>query len=142
MQSAPEEILSEVEDLSPRLVSDFDAAWNARDAEALAVLFQEDADFEFYNGLMLRGRRLIHRVYSRSIFPSLPSGLRHKTEVRRIRLLSETVALGDAKVALLDVNEDDEQKRVQRMISATIVLTKGDGRWAISAVRLMVPAEL
>jgi uncharacterized protein (TIGR02246 family) len=57
-----EEILSEVERLSPRLVSDLDAAWNARDADALASLFHEDADFQFYSGLMLRGRRLIQRV--------------------------------------------------------------------------------
>jgi uncharacterized protein (TIGR02246 family) len=142
MQMAPENILSEVEKISPQLISDFDAAWNARDAEALASLFHEDADFQFYNGLMLRGRRLIQRVYASSIFPSLPEGLRHKTEPERIRLLSETVALGDARVAILDANEDDAQKRVQRVISATIVLTKGDECWAISAVRLMVPAEL
>jgi uncharacterized protein (TIGR02246 family) len=137
-----EEILTELDEVSSRLTSDFDAAWNARDAEALASLFHEHADFQFYNGLVLRGRRLIQRVYASSIFPSLPEGLRHKTEPERIRLLSETVALGDAKVAIFDASEDDEQKRVQRMISATIVMTKGGGRWAISAVRLMVPAEV
>jgi uncharacterized protein (TIGR02246 family) len=142
MQAAQEEVLGEVEELSPQLISAFDAAWNARDAEALASLFHEDADFQFYNGLMLRGRRLIHRVYARSIFPSLPEGLRHRSEPARIRLVSETVALGDAKVELLDVNEEDEQKRVQLRIAATIVLAKDGGRWAISAVRLMVPSEL
>jgi hypothetical protein len=52
------------------------------------------------------------------------------------------VALGDGQVAIFDATEDDEDKRVQRTISATIVLTKEDGRWAISAVRLMVPVDL
>lgn len=136
-----ERILSELEELSPRLVSDFDAAWNARDADMLASLFHPDADFQFYNGLMLRGRRLIQRVYARSIFPSLDEGLRHETEPQHIRLLSDTVALADAKVVIVDTSEDDARMRVQLTISATIVLANEDGRWAISAVRLMVPVE-
>jgi hypothetical protein len=52
------------------------------------------------------------------------------------------VALGDNEVWLIDVSEGDEQKRVHLRISATIVLAKEEERWAISAVRLMVPAEL
>lgn len=146
MPTTRRDILREVERLAPQLVSAFDAAWNARDAKALASLSHADADFQFYNGLMLRGRRLIQRVYARSIFPSLDEGLKHETETEHLRLLSETVALGDASVALVEVprdgaSENGGQRRLQRQISATIVLTKAEGRWAISAARLMVPVD-
>ena len=139
---AQEAILSEVEALSSQLVSEFDGAWNARDAAALASLFHNHGDFHFYNGLELRGRRLIQRIYGRSVFPNLPEGLMHRTQSMRVRLLSDTVALGDGKVDLLDTTQADESKQVQLTISATIILTYEDSRWAISAVRLMIPAEL
>jgi uncharacterized protein (TIGR02246 family) len=138
---AQEGIVSEVEALSSQLVSAFDGAWNARDAEALASLFHEDGDFHFYNGLELRGRRLIQRIYGRSVFPSLPEGLVHKTRSMSVRLLSDAVALGDGKVDLLDTTKSDEEKQVQLTISATIILTHDDGCWGISAVRLMVPVD-
>ncbi|MGD2143061.1 MAG: hypothetical protein PVF54_01140 [Anaerolineae bacterium] len=121
---AEEEIPSELEGISPRVSSEFDAAWNARDAEALASLFHEVTDFQFCNALMLRGRRLIQGVYASSIFPTLPQRLRHKTRAERLGQLSGTVALGDGKLAIVDATQDDEQERVHRMISATIVLTK------------------
>ena len=69
----------EVKDFSKGLILDFDSAWNNRDAEALALLFHKEADFRFYNGLTLRGQRLIKRFYSRNVFPNLPDGLRHRT---------------------------------------------------------------
>jgi len=138
---ARESIASEMEALSSELVSAFDGAWNRRDAEALASLFHEDGDFCFYNGLKLRGRRLIQRVYGRSVFPNLPGGLTHRTRSMRVRMLSDRVALGDGKVELLDTTKADEENQVQLTISATIILTNDDGRWGISAVRLMVPVD-
>ena len=131
----------EVEDLSIQLASKFDTAWNNRDADSLASLFHIDADFQFYNGLLLRGQKLIKRFYSRSIFPSLPEGLRHLTRSARIRLLTETVAIGDAKVDLVDESEDDEEKRVQLRLLSTTVLIKEEEKWLVSAVRLMVPTK-
>ena len=141
IDTAQEATLSEVESLSSRLVSEFDEAWNGRDAEALASLFHEDGDFHFYNGLELRGRRLIQRIYGRSVFPNLRTGLIHRTRSMRVRMLSDSVALGDGKVDLVDTIEADEEKQVQLTISATIILANRNGRWGISAVRLMVPVD-
>ena len=59
----------------------------------------------------------------------------------RVRMLSDRVALGDGKVELLDTTKADEENQVQLTISATIILTNDDGRWGISAVRLMVPVD-
>lgn len=136
-----EALYQEVKDLSIQLAAKIDTAWNNRDADSLASLFHTDADFQFYNGLMLRGQKLIRRFYSRSIFPSLPEGLRHLTKSTRIRLLTESVAIGDTKVDLIDEAEDDEEQRVQRRLMATTVLIKEKERWWISAVRLMVPTK-
>lgn len=141
MGMAKERGVSEMEVLSSELVSAFDGAWNRRDAEALASLFHEDGDFHFYNGLELRGRRLIQRIYGRSVFPNLPEGLIHRTRSVRVRVLSDKVALGDGKVDLLDTTKADEENQVQLTVSATIILTNDDGRWGISAVRLMVPVD-
>jgi uncharacterized protein (TIGR02246 family) len=131
----------EVYDLSVQLASKLDTAWNNRDVETFTSLFQSDADLQFYNGLMVRGKKLIKRFYSKSVFPNLHEGLRHLTKSIRIRLLTDTVAIVDAKVDLVDEAEDDDKKRVQRKLLTTTVIIKEDERWWISAVRIMTPTK-
>jgi uncharacterized protein (TIGR02246 family) len=131
----------ELKTLSAQLVSSFDTAWNTRNPEALADLFQEGADFQFYYGLMLRGRKRIKKFYTEKVFPNLPEGWRHITRSFKARFLTDSVAIGDGKVDLVDENEADENKRLQRRIKVTSVVVKEGGRWLFAAVRLMVPTE-
>ena len=138
---ALEAVQTELENHSAPLTDAFDTAWNNRDADKLASLFCEDADFQFYNGLFLRNKAQIRKGYSRYIFPTLPVGMRHKTDLREIRALSENLAIGNARIYLTDGLENPEESQSRSDIFATIVVKKTDNQWLISAVRLMVPNE-
>jgi uncharacterized protein (TIGR02246 family) len=131
----------ELKELSFKLADRFDTAWNSRDPEALGKLFQKEADFQFYNGLILRGRKRILKYYREKVFPDLPEGWRHVTKSIKSRYLTDTVAIGDGKVVLVDENESDEDIRIKRRIKVTSVAVKEDGDWRFTAVRLMIPVE-
>lgn len=124
-----------------KLVADFDRAWNERDADALAELFTEGADFLFYNGLMLRGRDRIWKYYKEEVFQRLPEGWIHTTRSFKIRPLSETVILGDGEANLVDENEQGPDKRIKRTITVTTIAVKEGEDWRFTAVRLMMPEE-
>jgi uncharacterized protein (TIGR02246 family) len=51
-------------DLARAMSLAMDQAWNARDAPAMAALFEPDGDFTFHNGLHIRGRDRIERFWS------------------------------------------------------------------------------
>ena len=70
---------TEINRMAEALVGAFDNAWNNRDHEALEAFFTEDADFQFYHGLLVRGRERIKKYYRDKVFPYLPKGLRHVT---------------------------------------------------------------
>ena len=125
-----------------KLVEDFDRAWNERDAESLAELFSEDADFQFHNGLLVRSRKRIKRFYTEKVFPTLPEGMKHISHSARVRFVTDGVLIGDGRVELVDESESDPDKRVQQRLKVTTVLVKKGDRWRFTAVRVMVPAEV
>ena len=123
------------------LVRRFDAAWNGRDPDTLASLLTEDADFQFYYGHLVRGRDRIQRYYREKVFPYLPEGLKHVTRSYKVRQLTDGVVIADGRVDLVDENEKDPEKRVQRRLKVTtVVVTEGES-WLFSAVRIMVPVK-
>jgi uncharacterized protein (TIGR02246 family) len=124
-----------------KLVDDFDQAWNRRDPEALAVLFDEEADFQFYYGLMARGREKIKRYYQEKVFPYLPEGLEHVTRSFKIRQITDTVLIGDGRVDLVDSQEKDPEKSLHQRLKVTTINVKGDDGWKFSAVRVMKPVK-
>ena len=126
---------------SIQLIEDFDRAWNERDAEALAELFTEEADFQFYYGLMVRGREKIQKYYRDKVFPYLPEGQKHVTKSPRVRRISDGVLIGDGRVDLMDIDEKDPVKAVQKRLKVTSVVVKVDGEWKYSAVRVMRPVK-
>ncbi len=137
-----ETLYQEVEDLADHIALEGDTAWKNRDADSLAALFHSEADLQFYNGLILKGRKRIRKYYAKKVFPFLPEGLRHVTKSRNVRLLTETVAIGDSDVDLVDENEEQEEKRVQRRLKVTTVVIKENGTWQIAAVRMMIPTKV
>ena len=126
---------------SLQLIEDFDRAWNERDAEALAELFTEEADFQFYYGLMVRGREKIQKYYRDKVFPYLPEGLKHVTKSPRVRRISDGVLIGDGRVDLVDIDEKDPEKAVQQRLKVTTVVVKNEYGWKFSAVRVMKPVK-
>jgi uncharacterized protein (TIGR02246 family) len=127
---------------SQKMVEDFDRAWNERDPRALAELFVEDADFQFHNGLLVRGRKRIQRYYAEKVFPSLPVGMKHITRSARVRVITDGVIIGDGKVDLVDENETGPEKRVQRRLKVTTIAVKKAESWRFTAVRVMAPGEI
>jgi uncharacterized protein (TIGR02246 family) len=132
---------SELHKTCQKLVEDFDRAWNERDPEALASLFNEDADFQFHNGLLVRSRNRIRRFYFEKVFPTLPEGMKHISHSVRVRFVTEGVLIGDGKVDLVDESKSDPDKKVQQRLKVTTVLVKKEDMWRFSAVRVMVPAK-
>jgi uncharacterized protein (TIGR02246 family) len=128
-------------DESQYLVKELDRAWNERDPEGLAALFHEGADFQFYYGLMVRGRARIERFYREKVFPYLAEGMRHVTRSFKLRQIAEGVVIGDGRVDLVDIQEPDPALAVQRRVKVTAVVVKGEGGWRFSAVRIMVPVK-
>lgn len=122
-----------------QLVLNIDSTWNRRDAKGFGELFLEDAEFRFYTGQMLRGRKEIEQYFAAS-FAEMPADLRHETRVEHYRYLTPDVTIGDGVVFIYPEGATEEQAH-SRPIFSTGVAVKKDGRWRFAAVRLMVPPE-
>lgn len=55
---------------------------------------------------------------------------------KRVRFVTDNVAIGDGTLRLVDLMEG--QERVHLETEGTVVAVRKDGRWYISAVRLTV----
>jgi uncharacterized protein (TIGR02246 family) len=122
-----------------QLVADLDDAWNNRDARAFAALFEEDADFQFHTGLCVPGRAAIEGFWAEEVFAFLSEPMRHVTTPRRIRFVTDDVAIGDGQLTIAHVAEEQEQQHVHLQTEGTMLAVRRDDGWRISAIRLMVP---
>ena len=112
-----------------------DKNWNQRDAQAFADLFEEDADFRFFSEAWLKGKDEIQAFWSGEVFPGLPETMRHVIQIERVRFVAENIAIGDGTLRFVNVIEGQEQVHAERQ--GTLIAVKKDGRWCISAVRLV-----
>ena len=117
-----------------QLATELDRRWNERDPRAFADLFEIDGDFRFHTGTWIKGRGSIEDFWRGQVFPGLPEGIRHVVTTKRVRFVTDNVAIGDGTLRLVDFMEG--QERVHLETEGTIVAIKKDGRWYISAVRL------
>lgn len=115
---------------------DIDSTWNCRDAKCFSDLFLEEADFRFYTGQMMRGRKEIEQFFA-TIFTELPADLHHETKGEHHRYLTHDVIISDGVVFVYPESATEEQVQF-RPILLTSVAQKKDGRWRLAAVRLMV----
>ena len=76
------------------LAAAWDAAWNAGDADALAALFVEDAEFVNGRGQVVTGRAGIRNAHA-FLFAGPFRGSRTESSIRRITFLSGTAAVLD-----------------------------------------------
>jgi len=121
-----------------QLGQDFDAAWNTRDAEALANLFTEDGDFQFWTGQCIEGRDQIEKYYATQVFPPMPEDFRHSAVIERHRYIKPEVVIGDGYADIVGTMGTQPFKR---HLLFTSVSVKQDGQWKLSAIRLMIPQE-
>jgi uncharacterized protein (TIGR02246 family) len=125
-----------------------DQAWNARDASAMAALFEPDGDFTFHNGLHIRGRNRIERFWSERVFPMTPDSLRHLGTINGARFLTEDVAVGTVDFKIYDASLVDGAIETVRDIpeDAVHLHTRGvgiavrhDEVWRYAVIQLWVP---
>jgi len=117
-----------------QLATELDRRWNERDARAFADLFEIDGDFRFHTGAWIKGRDSIEAFWRGEVFPRLPEGMRHMVITKRVRFITDNIAIGDGTLRLVDVG--DGQERVHLETEGTLIAAKKNARWYISAVRL------
>lgn len=107
------------------------AAWNARDAQAFAALFAEDADFVNVVGLWWRNRADIEKAHAYG-FAEIFKKAAMKVTRTRIRLLSDTAAVIVMRWRMTDQNlpGSDAETGVRRGLF-TLVTQKSDAGWQI-----------
>lgn len=121
-----------------QLGQDFDDAWNARDAKALASLFTEDGDFQFWTGQCVAGRDQIEKYYATQVFPPMPQDFRHGAVIERHRYIKPDVVIGDGYA---DITGTRGSEPFKMHLLFTSVSVKQDGQSKLSAIRLMIPQE-
>lgn len=123
-----------------QLSHDLDAAWNKYDAAAFSALFLDDADFQYWDGVLLKDRNEIEQFYSTKVFKNMQPGLRHTSTLQRIRFVRKDVVIGDGTLV---ITREDAKENEKPGLSAlfTSVAQKKNGQWRIAAVRLMFPAS-
>ena len=122
-----------------QLPVEIDRAWNERNAQAFAALFDEDGDFRFHTGQWIKGRKAIEQFWREEVFPALMEGMRHSSTARQVRFVTGDVAIGEGNIRIVAFVEG--QERVFMDTECTLLAVKRDGRWRISAARLATLAK-
>ncbi len=121
-----------------QLATETDRRWNQRDAKAFADMFEIDGDFRFHTGSWIKGKTSIEAFWSGEVFSGLSQSIRHVAIIKRVRFVTENVAIGDGTLRLVDIGE--EQERVHLETEFTVLAVKKNARWYMSAVRLIALA--
>jgi len=106
-----------------------EAAWNAGDTVAYAQLLTEDADIVSATGRPARGRDALLKLFAEQ-HANVFAGVRTRTAVVHLRLLTKDVALADVSYEL----EGGAVDAIRRGMMAMMV-RKDAGRWRIAAIR-------
>jgi uncharacterized protein (TIGR02246 family) len=122
-----------------------DEAWNARDAAAMAALFEPEGDFTLFNGIHIHGSEAIARFWSERVFPMTPEGLRHLGSVKWARNITRDVVLAGADLRIYDPSlaPDAEAgiptEAIHRQTEAVGLGVRVDDRWQFSMIQLWIP---
>ena len=114
---------------------DLDAAYDRRDLGAFCGLFQEDADFQWPDGALLRDREEIRQYFAKS-FAAMPADYRHITTFARIRVLRPDVAIADGTLVIARAGAAEGETPVMKVL-LTCVGKKERGQWRVAAIRLI-----
>lgn len=107
---------------------DFEAAFNAGKAPAVAAHWTEDGDYTTDSGETFNGRKAIEKAYSS--FLAANKGIRIKFVIDSLRLLSDSAAIEDGRAIL-----DPAPAGAPAISKYTAVHIKVDGKWLMSTVR-------
>lgn len=120
-------------DSPERIPEAFVAAWNRRDASAIAALFDEDAEFVNVVGLWWHDRAAIERAHAyglERIFPSSTLRLVRTT----VKLLRDDVAVVHARMRLTGQTPIDNIDTPQaRSTIFSFVVHRSDAAWSCAS---------
>jgi uncharacterized protein (TIGR02246 family) len=119
------------------LVAARETAWNAGDTVAYAQLLTEDADIVSATGRPARGRDALLKLFAEQ-HANVFAGVRTRTAVTHVRLLSKDVALVDVSYELdgsAPGARDGGPVHALRRGMMAMVVRKDAGRWRIAAIR-------
>jgi uncharacterized protein (TIGR02246 family) len=117
-----------------QLARELDRRWNERNAGAFADLFEPYSDFRFHTGFFIVGKKSIEEFWRTQVFPGLAEGVRHVVTARRVRFVTDNVAIGDGNIRVIELMEGQEQEHLATEV--TVLVVKKAGCWYISAARL------
>jgi uncharacterized protein (TIGR02246 family) len=92
---------------SPIVVAKFVEAWNQRDPDALAALFDDDAEFVNVTGLWWHTREEIRKAHAYGLTRIFKESVLKATDVR-VKWLSDGIAVVHARMTLTGQNPVDE----------------------------------
>lgn len=115
------------------VVADLIAAWNRHDAVGAAAVMTTDVDMVAPPGMYAHGRAQIE-ADSPGMFATVYKDAHESVTTDRIRFLRPDVALVDGTFAIVGPNFPGDARGLQ-----TVVLMKEHGRWAVAALRRMIP---
>lgn len=106
----------------------FAAAWNARDPDALAALFEADAEFVNVVGLWWHDRAAIRRAHAYGLEVIFPESTLRVVRSRE-KPLAEAVAVVVAMFALTGQSRLGVAEAGERRTVMTFVMRRGAGGW-------------
>lgn len=129
-------------DAEVRAVTDqFVENWNKHDTAALAALWTEDGDHTEPDGRTVYGPKEIKRLFDiehGTVFKDSELNL----VVERVRTVSPDTAIADGTYELFNARDPAGNDIGTRTGYFFYVVVKQDGKWKVSASRLMLPANL
>lgn len=120
--------LHQPEDISTHFME----AWNRKDAEELASVFDEDAEFVNVTGLWWHNRANIEKAHDYGFKVIFPDSELSMLETRTKRI-SDLVAVVHAKVKLTGQSPKSKQKPSVRRTLFTFVLRKQKRGWTCAS---------
>ncbi|HKC23395.1 MAG TPA: SgcJ/EcaC family oxidoreductase, partial [Thermoanaerobaculia bacterium] len=117
------------------LAQSFQAAWNAHDAQALAGLFAESADYVGSDERTIVGRDEIQKAILHQNSKDATKEATSSVSVLSVRILRPDVAIADWNVLVRGLRSLDgtlSPPQAQRM---TVVMTREPGGWVLASVR-------
>lgn len=129
------------EEATRKLAEQYAAAFNKKDAKAVAELWAEDGDYTSLSGRVAKGRTEIE-----SLFRDLLSGPYRDAKIQLItfstRFLTPDVALGNATWETSGVRGPDGKEGPTIRTVSLSVATKRGGQWRIvSVLPMALPAS-
>lgn len=110
-----------------QVVQNLKDAWRAGDGKKFAAEFTEDSDFTVWNGMYLNGREANEKGHQQ-IFDTFYKGTEIRSEVRKIRFLTDEIA-----VVHLQSEMFKDGKKIEDVpkVVPLMILQKQNGKWKV-----------